>query len=304
MSLPTSDHPIEAETVGFLGTGIMGTPMARNLVAAGLPVLAWSRDRAKAEAVPAATVASSVDEVFAGARVVVLMLAGESAVNTVLRRHSPGFRRLVAGHVVVHMGTTSPEYSTGLALDVEAAGGAYVEAPVSGSRVPAERGELVVMLAGEPEVVAQVRPLLTPLAAAVHDCGAVPNALRMKLAVNLFLITLVTGLAESFQLAAAMGLDTERFAAILDGGQMSSPVSRIKVAKMRDRDFEPQAALADVLWNAELVASAARTAGLSTPLLDDAHELFAEAVAAGQGHLDMAAVLTALEARSAGDAPS
>jgi 3-hydroxyisobutyrate dehydrogenase len=157
------------------------------------------------------------------------------------------------------------------------------------------------MVAGDPDVVAGVRPLLDPLASAVHECGAVPNALRMKLAVNLFLITLVTGLAESFHLASRLGLDTERFAAIIDAGQMSSAVSRIKVAKMLERDFDAQAAVADVLWNAELVAAAARGAGLSTPLLDDAHQLFAEAVSAGNGHLDMAAVLTALEGRSTDD---
>jgi 3-hydroxyisobutyrate dehydrogenase len=95
------------------------------------------------------------------------------------------------------MATTSPGYSKALGADVGSEGGRYVEAPVSGSRKPAEAAQLVAMLAGEPEVVASVRPLLAPMCRDAIACGPVPNALFMKLAVNLFLITMVTGLVEA-----------------------------------------------------------------------------------------------------------
>ena len=105
------------------------------------------------------------------------------------------------------MSTTAPDYSRGLEADIVGAGGRYVEAPVSGSRVPAEQGALVGMLAGDPAAVAEVEPLLRPMCERSFVCGAVPQALRMKLAVNLFLITTVTGLAEAVHSAERHGID-------------------------------------------------------------------------------------------------
>jgi 3-hydroxyisobutyrate dehydrogenase len=121
----------------------------------------------------------------------------------------------------------------------------------------------------------------------------------MKLAVNLFLITTVTGLAEAYHFAERHGLDPAVFREVVDGGQMASAVSRVKVAKLVTGDWHAQAAAADVLMNNRLIAEAARRAGLASPLLDACHALFAEAVALGHGDDDMAAVLAAIEARTA-----
>ena len=282
-------------TVGFLGLGIMGEPMARNLAAAGTPVVAWSRTP---RAVPGVRVADRAADVFAAARIVFLMLADGEAIDAVLGRGGPGFGALVRGHTLVPMGTTAPEYSAGLEADVVAAGGCYVEAPVSGSRQPAAAGELVAMVAGEPTAVAEVRPLLSPMCREVVDCGAVPQALLMKLSVNLFLISMVTGLAEAVHFAQRHGLDLDRLRGVLDAGPMASAVSRVKVAKLAGRDFRVQASVRDVLMNNRLIAEAARTAGIASPLLDVCHELFGEALALGHGAEDMAAVVTALEART------
>jgi 3-hydroxyisobutyrate dehydrogenase len=196
------------------------------------------------------------------------------------------------------MGTTAPAYSRGLEADVLAAGGRYVEAPVSGSRGPAQAGELIAMLAGAHDAVAAVRPLLAPMCRQTVECGPVPSALTMKLAVNLYLITTVTGLAEAAHFAAVHGLDMDTFRAVLDAGPMASTVSRGKLAKLLAGDLSPQAAAADVLVNNELVAAAARTAGMASPALDVSHALFAETVAQGRGGEDMIAVIRALEART------
>jgi 3-hydroxyisobutyrate dehydrogenase len=198
------------------------------------------------------------------------------------------------------MGTTAPEYSGGLQDAVRAAGGRYVEAPVSGSRVPAEQGQLVAMLAGDSDAVAQVRPLLAPLCRETFDCGAVPDALLMKLSVNLFLITLVTGLTEAFHFADRNGLDRRLFLDVLDAGPMASAVSRMKAPKLLARDFAVQAGACDVLKNNRLIAEAARKAGLASPLLDVCHTLFGETVEQGHGGEDMVAVLHALESRTDG----
>ncbi|GAA2404301.1 NAD(P)-dependent oxidoreductase [Streptomyces glaucosporus] len=286
--------------VGFIGLGVMGQPMALNLVRAGTPLVVWNRTAARCEPLRAAgaEVADGPAEVFARARTVILMPADEAALDTVLGRGTPDFARRVAGRTVVHMGTVSPGHSRGLEADVRAAGGRYVEAPVSGSRGPAEAGRLVAMLSGEDAAVEEVRPLLSPMCHETFLCGAVPNALLTKLAVNLFLITMVTGLTEAFHFADRHGLDRRLFLDVLDAGPMASAVSRTKAPKLLARDFSVQAAASDVLKNNRLIAGAAREADLASPLLDVCHALFHETVALGHGGSDMAAVLHALEART------
>ena len=202
-----------ASTVGFIGLGIMGRPIARNLRRAGVPLTVWNRSQPAVAALVAdgAHAAASVEEVFARSRIVFVMLAHADALDAVLGSarvsHGAGRTDLFAGKVLVNMGTVAPEFSQQLAADVEAAGGRYVEAPVSGSRLPAEQATLVGMVAGDPDVVEEVRPLLEHVCAGVTVCGAVPAALTMKLAVNVFLIATVTGLAESFHFAQRQGLD-------------------------------------------------------------------------------------------------
>ncbi|GHC67789.1 NAD(P)-dependent oxidoreductase [Streptomyces flavofungini] len=286
--------------VGFIGLGVMGQPMALRLARSGAELIVWNRTAARCAPLrdAGARVAADVDEVFEKAPVVILMLANSAAIDAALGRDTPAFGARVAGHTVVHMGTTSPEYSRGLGAAVRAAGGRYVEAPVSGSRAPAEAGQLVGMLAGAERDVAEVRPFVGPMCRETFRCGQVPGALLMKLAVNLFLITTVTGFAESFHFAERQGLDTKLFLDVLDAGPMASGVSRMKAPKLLSGDFGVQAAALDVLLNNRLVADAARASGVASPLLDVCHALFADTVALGHGDQDMVAVLRAIEART------
>lgn len=297
--MPVSDARTDKQ-IGFIGLGVMGQPMALNLARAGMPLLVWNRSSGRSESLRAAgaSVATSPGEVFARTRIVILMLATEQAIDAVLARDTVDFVAHVAGHIIVHMGTTSAQYSRGLEADIRAAGGHYVEAPVSGSRKPAEAGQLVAMLAGEAEAVEAVRPLLLPMCRDVVACGTVPNALFMKLAVNIFLITMVTGLAESIHFAERHGLDLARLIAVLDAGPMASDVSRIKAAKLVGGDFSVQAAITDVFKNNRLIAEAARAARIASPLLDVCHALYGETEALGLGQSDMAAVIRAIEERT------
>ncbi len=291
--------------VGFIGLGVMGQPMALNLARSGAAVIVWNRSTVSCEPLrrAGAAVATCPAEVFARAGTVILMLSDGSAIDAVLARGTPRFAANVAGHTIIAMGTAAPQYSYDLEAEIRAAGGGYVEAPVSGSRLPAQAGQLVAMLAGAQVAVSAARPLLRPLCRDTFLCGPVPNALLMKLSVNLFLITMVTGLTEAFHFAERHGLDTGQFLAVIDAGPMASGVSRMKTPKLRARDFAVQAAASDVLKNNRLIAEAARRAGLASPLLDASHALFDEAVALGHGASDMVAVLHAIEARTAGDPP-
>lgn len=278
--------------IGFAGLGVMGRAMASNLVRAGLPVLVWNRtpDRTRPLAELGAKIAPDLDTLFAESEVVFLMLSDAAAFDEVLARR-------LTGRTVISTSTLEPAYSERLAARIETERGRYVEAPVSGSRVPAERGELVAMVAGHPETVESVRPLFDPLCKQVVYCGPPPAGLVMKLAVNICLITQVTGLAEAVRFAAAHDLDLDRFAQVIGGGQLASPVVTVKTPKLVGRDFDTQASIADVWMNTRLITDAAAAAGIAAPLLDVCRDLYAETAALGRSREDMAAVLTAIESR-------
>ncbi|WP_159014793.1 NAD(P)-dependent oxidoreductase [Acidisoma sp. S159] len=289
-----------APPLGFIGLGTMGEPMALNLLKSGQPLMVWNRSDAKRHILgeAGASVAESPAEVFAQCDSIILMLTDATATDAVLGRGSGAFEDRVRSRTIINMATVEPGYSKGLEVDIRAGGGRYVEAPVSGSRKPAEAAELVAMLAGEAEDVAAVRHLITPMCKSTVPCGPVPQALLMKLAVNLFLITMVTGLAEAMHFAKRQGLNVALFADILSVGPMASDVSRIKTAKMVDGDFARQASITDVLKNNRLVVEAAREAGIASPLLDACFALYGETQMLGLGDEDMIAVIRAIEHRT------
>lgn len=289
-----------SERIGFVGLGVMGQPMALNLARAGVPLVVWNRTPGRAEPLreAGAVVADDVTAVFASARVVLVMLVDEAATDAVLRRGTPAFAPLVSGRLVVSTGSTAPAYAVDLAADVRAAGGRFVEAPVSGSRAPAEAGELVALLGGDRADVEEVRPLLAPLCREVLVCGPVGSGLRMKLAVNLYLDAAVAALAEAVHFADRLGLDLGTFRTAIQTGQLGSPLTRVKVPKLVDRDYAVQAAISDVLANTRLIAAEAQAAGIASPLLDLSSELYAETLALGHARSDMTAVREAIEART------
>ncbi len=294
MALPAST------TIGFIGLGVMGQPMALNLARAGIPLVVWNRSSERCESLCAAgaKVASDPDGVFKNTNIVILMLANASVIDSVLGRDTPAFANRIEGKTIVHMGTTSPEYSLALEAVIRAAGGAYVEAPVSGSRKPAEEGQLVAMLAGQSDAIEKIQPILEPICPERFICGPVPNALLMKLSVNTFLITMVTGLAEAFHFAERHKLDVQQLQAILDAGPMASSVSRIKGQKLAAQDYDVQASISDVLMNNRLIFEKARNAKLASPLIDVCYSLYSETEELGHGGLDMAAIVRAIDART------
>ncbi|RSM55387.1 2-hydroxy-3-oxopropionate reductase [Amycolatopsis sp. WAC 01376] len=279
--------------VGFAGLGSMGGPMAVNLARAGIPLLVWNRTPGRA-AEQVAAGAEAVDDaaaLFERCEVVFLMLKDAAAVDAVLERGGPA----LAGRTIVHMGTTAPEHSRAIESELLADGAKYVEAPVSGSRVPAEAGELVAMLAGDPKAIEEIRELFGPLCRETVECGPVPNGLLMKLAVNVHLTAVVTSLAETVHFARTHGLDLGVLAGVLGAGQLASPILRVKAPKLVEEDFAPQASIANVLANVELIAAAAREAGLTLPLIEASRALYAETARLGFGDADMVAVVKALE---------
>ena len=283
--------------IGFVGLGVMGEPMALRLQNSGVSLMVWNRtaDRCATLVAAGATQAPSLDALFQCSATVILMLADERSTDRVLGRRGDSFARRVSGRRIIVMGTNSPGWSEALEKDLLAAGAEYIEAPVSGSRQPALDGRLVAMIAGASEAArSNAASLLEPMCSQTFDAGPVPSALRLKISVNLYLITMVTGLAEAAFLANRLGIQWSLLKSVLDAGPMASDVSRMKLEKLVDNNFSIQASIRDVLMNCRLVADAAQGAGFEAPLLTQSMRLFDQAQRDGLGDFDMIAVIRAM----------
>lgn len=276
--------------IGQIGVGTLGGPVARHLVAAGHELTVYNRTREKAEAIAGAQVADDAAGLIAACDTIFLVLATEDQSDEVLARGSAGISLDLTGKTIVQIATTSPGYSEDLEQDVAAAGGRYVEAPVSGSRIPAERGELVAMMAGDEAAKAAVLPLFDPFTAKVIDCGAVPKGLAMKLASNMLLVPLMLGIVEAMAFAKRAGLDLEAFADLLHNSQMASPYVKVKVDKILAGDWSPQAQMDNVITSAGDAERLAKAMGMNDSLLEHGLKLVQKACDAGLDKEDVSAV--------------
>ncbi len=259
--------------------------MALRLLRAGHVLHVWNRTATKAAPLLAAGARAATDPrgVLAACPVVYLMLADGAAFAT------------VRGRLLINCATVSPDYSRGLEHDIRTAGGRFVEAPVSGSRKPAEAGTLIAMLAGEPAAVAEAAPLFAPLARQAVDCGPVPNGTLTKLATNILLVNSVAALAEMMRFADVHGLDRAKVAAVVSNGQLGSDNIRIRSAKLAQRDFTAHSAIRNVLDSLSRTGEAAAAAGCALPLTARTLQLLHETMRLGHADEDMIALLHAIE---------
>jgi 3-hydroxyisobutyrate dehydrogenase len=277
-----------------LGTGIMGGAMAARWAGAG-PVTVWNRDRAKAERVAAAgaRVAATPAEAVEGAEVVVTMLADGDVTASVM---GDALASVPAGATWLQMATVGLAPLARLEAMAAGAGVAFVDAPVLGTKAPAENGQLTVFAAGDDAVLDRVGPVFGPVAATVLRVGGVGDGTRLKLVVNGWLAALVAGLAESVALAEGLGVDPRRFLEVIDGGPLGPAYAQLKGAMMVGRDYPASFPLHLLTKDVELVAAAAEDAGLSLRLPAAIRDLL---VAAEVDHAedDMAAVVEAIRPR-------
>ena len=289
-----------ADRIGFIGLGDMGVPMACRLADAGLNPLVWSRRAESAVPVVArgAELAPSVDAVFGACDRVVLMLANATAMDEVLGRGTDAFDARVKDVTAIHMGTTPPGYSEGLARDIIAAGGQYAEAPVSGSTGPAETGDLVAMTAGSPAALEAAQDVITHMCRAIVPCGKVPKALQMKLAVNTYLGGLVTGLCEAFNLARKADLDLATLAKVLEAGPMNCDLMRMKLPKLMAEDYAPQGSIRQACNNMTMIVDEGARMGAAMPVPSVMLDLVLAAAESGWENEDFAIMTKVLAART------
>jgi 3-hydroxyisobutyrate dehydrogenase len=278
-----------ALTVAVLGTGIMGAPMARNLASAGLEVRAWNRTAEKARplAEHGIAVAEDVAEAVGGADVALTMLADADATLAVGER---ALGTLDGEAIWLQTGTIGIEGTERCAEAARQAGVTFAEAPVLGTRQPAEQGALVVLAAGPDAALGRCAPVFDAIGQRTLRVGAQPGAAsRLKLVLNAWVLAVTQGTAETIALAEGLGLDPQQALDALEGGPLDLPYLRVKSGMMMAGEFPPSFPLALAAKDAALVAGAAREAGVDLPLARAVAERYAQAREAGLGDEDMAA---------------
>lgn len=288
---PAADPAPSTPTVAVLGIGIMGAGIARSLRRAGLPVRVWNRtrERAQALAVSGAVVADDPATAVRGADVVITMLTDGPAVLETVRAAAPG---LAAGQVWLQNSTVGVADAVELEAFAGAHGLDFVDAPVLGTRQPAESGQLLVFAAGSDRARQRAAAVLDAIAGRVlwlSQDGASANATRLKLVVNSWVLTTVTAAAEAISLAEGLGLDKEAFTATIAGGGLDSPYLQAKAAAMLAGDFTPNFGLATAAKDARLILEAAAAGGVRLDVVGAVAERFERAVKEGHGDKDLAA---------------
>jgi 3-hydroxyisobutyrate dehydrogenase len=273
-------------TIAALGTGVMGAPMARNLVRAGHDVRVWNRSPEKAAPLgdDGADVRDDPAAAAAGADVVMTMLADADAVLDVVRRAG-----LAEGQIwwqASTIGLDGTEHCEALAQET---GATLVDAPVLGTRLPAEEGKLVILASGPDEALDACAPLFDAVGQRTMRLGAAGIGTRLKLAVNSWVLAVTQGTAETIALAQALELDPAWVFQALEGGALDLPYFRMKGKLMLDDEFPASFALALAAKDARLVAEAATRHGADLPIAQAIAERFAQATEAGHGDEDMAA---------------
>ena len=279
-------------SIAVLGTGAMGAPMARNLARAGHDVSAWNRTREKAEALRADGIDVADDPVDAtdGADVVMTMLADADAVLMVAEE-----AHLRQGQIWWQASTIGLEGNERCAELAAEAGVALVDAPVLGTRQPAEDGKLVVLASGPDDALDACAPLFDAVAARTMRLGEAGAGTRLKLAVNSWVLAVTQGAAETIALAEALGLDPSLVIEAVDGGGLDLPYFRMKAKLMMDREFPPSFALALAAKDARLVVDAAERHGAD---LAAARAIAARMTEGAQGHGDEDMAATYLLSRA------
>jgi len=282
-------------TIAVLGTGTMGAPIARNLLRAGFAVRVWNRTPAKAQALVAesATYAPRPADAVNGADVVITMLADGAAVDQVMTEPAGALPALSPGAVWVQMSTIGVEWTDRLAALAARRGVTFVDAPVSGSSEPAEKGELLILASGARSVRDRVAPVFDVLGRQTLWLDHVGDGSRLKLVLNNWLAVLVEGMAESVTLGATLGLDPHLFMDVITGGPLGSAYAVAKGNAMLDEQFQPGFPLRHAAKDATLAWGAAHDRGLALPVTAALLRRWQDAIALGHGDDDVAAAITA-----------
>ena len=279
--------------IGFLGLGIMGRPMAANLVKAGHEVAVWNRTPGKQ--VDGARTAETPADAANGAEVVWMCVSDTKAVEGVLFGPGGVETTIASGAIVADSSTISPTAERQFADRLHAKGVEYVDAPVTGSKVAAETGSLIFMVGGDEAVLAKIDPLFKAMGKQVFRMGETSKGQAAKIVMNLQIALIYEGFAEALTLAAKLGVNLESLLPLIQASMVRSGVVDYKAPFVLKRDFTPNFPLKLMLKDIRLARDAAKEARVKLPGLETVEEVYEMAAEEGHQDLDYAATLTLLE---------
>lgn len=279
--------------VAFLGLGIMGRPMAANLVKAGHEVTVWNRTPGKQ--VEGARVASSPAEAAQGAEVVWMCVSDTAAVEGLLFGSNGVEHSLTEGMIVVDSSTISPTATRKFAERLRAKGVSYADAPVTGSKTGAESGTLIFIVGGDEAVLQALKPLFAAMGKIFFRMGETGKGQAAKLAMNLQIALIYEGFAEGLTLAAKLGVDAATLLPLIQASMVKSGVVEYKAPFVLNRDFTPNFPLRLMHKDIRLMLEAAKEARVKLPALEIVEEVYDVAAEDGMQELDYAATIALLE---------
>jgi 3-hydroxyisobutyrate dehydrogenase-like beta-hydroxyacid dehydrogenase len=279
--------------VAFLGLGIMGRPMAANLVKAGHEVSVWNRSAGKQ--VDGARVAVSPAEAARGAEVVWMCVSDTAAVERILFSADGVESVLAPGMIIADSSTIAPSATRKFAERVRARGADYVDAPMTGSKVAAESGQLIFITGGEEATLARLEPLFNAMGKKVLHMGPTGHGQSAKLGGNLMIALMFEGFAEALTLTSKLGVPRERFLELVNASMIRSGVSDYKAPFVLRHDFSPNFPLRLMHKDIHLALDAAREARVKLPGLETVEEIYEVATEEGSADLDYAATIALLE---------
>lgn len=273
--------------VAVIGTGVMGGPMARNLAAAGFDVRAWNRTAEKARALAGERILAcdTVAEAVSGADAVLTVLSDGNAVRDAVSDAIGSF----GDAIWIQSSTIGIDATEALERLAAEHGISFVDAPVLGTKQPAEQGQLTVLASGLEEAKEPCTPIFEAVGSRIEWLGPAGAGTRMKLVVNNWLVGLVAALSESIALARGLEVDPLRFLAVIDGSPVNSPYAQLKGKAIAAANFEPSFALSMARKDVGLVLDAARRAGIEPEVARAVARLMDRALEQGHGDEDLAA---------------
>jgi 3-hydroxyisobutyrate dehydrogenase-like beta-hydroxyacid dehydrogenase len=284
--------------VAFCGLGIMGGPMAANLVRAGFELSVYTRTREKAERFAAehgGSAAATPRDAAEGASTVITMVPDAPEVEEVLLGEDGAVHGLAEGGLAIDMSTIAPTAARAIGERLEADGAAFLEAPVSGSRPKAEDGTLTIMVGGEDADFERARALFDAMGELIVHVGPRGHAQLAKLLTNTMGAIHAAALAESVLAVEAAGVDPDAFLKVAAGSAGNSTVLGLKGRPMFERDFTPLFKLEHMLKDVRHCLDEARALGVELRLGSMVEPLYAKAAEDGHGEEDFAAVIRAIE---------
>ncbi|MGR9464660.1 NAD(P)-dependent oxidoreductase [Rhizobium leguminosarum] len=289
----------EGRRIAFLGTGLMGAPMARRLLGAGFAVTVWNRDPGKAEALAGdgAVRAETPADAVAGADVVITMLTNAEAVKDVLFDRGAA-DAMTPGVTVIDMSSIAPHFARDHSARLADRGADHVDAPVSGGVVGAEAGTLAIMAGGAEDVIDRLADVFAPMGR-VTRVGPSGAGQLAKLANQQIVAVTIGAVAEAMMLIEAGGGSLAAFRDAIRGGFAESRILELHGKRMVERQFTPGGSSSNQLKDLNAAMEAAKTLSLTLPLTAAVHAEFSEFVANGNGEKDHSALLLHLEEKNA-----